>query len=53
MEFTIELYKENGKYCAYIGSDNGSGYVIRECNESECARRVASFIESNGEWPEE
>lgn len=53
MELTIELYKQNGKFCAYIGTDCGSGYVIAEPTESECARRVASYIESNGIWDEE
>ena len=49
----IELYKEGDKYCAYIGSDNGSEYKIRECNESECARRIANYIEDYGYWEEE
>lgn len=53
MEYTIELYKKDGKFCAYIGQDCGSGYEIRECSESECARRIASYIESYGVWNEE
>ena len=53
MTYTIELYKENGYFCAYIGSDDGSGYKIRECNESECARRIANYIEDYGYWEEE
>ena len=50
MELNIELYKKYGKFCAYIGSDCGSGYEICECSESECARRIASYIEENGTW---
>lgn len=53
MQYTIELYKADGMFCAYIGQDCGSGYEIRECTESECARRVAAFLENNGYWTEE
>ena len=53
MAYTIELYKENGFFCAYIDSDNSSGYRICECNESECARRIANYIEDYGDWEEE
>ena len=43
--YQIELYKENGYFCAYIGEDGGSGYKIRESSESECARKIADYIE--------
>lgn len=51
--YQIELYKENGFFCAYIGEDGGSGYKIRESSESECARRIAQYIEGYGNWEED
>ena len=51
--YQIELYKENGYFCAYIGEDGGSGYEIRESSESECARRIADYIEDYGNWEED
>lgn len=51
--YTIELYKQDGKYCAYIGEECGSGYEISEDTKSECARKIAEHIEDNGEWEEE
>lgn len=51
--YQIELYKEGGMFCAYIGEDGGSGYKIRESNESECARRIAQYFEDYGSWEEE
>jgi hypothetical protein len=50
---SVELYKEDGMFCAYIGDDGGSGYKIRECSESECARRIAQYFEEYGYWTEE
>ena len=50
MNYTIELYKEGGMYCAYIGTDCGSGYEICESSKSECARKVAEYLEDDGIW---
>lgn len=52
MNYNIELYKENGYFCAYI-SKSGSGYKIRESNESECVRKIAQYFEDYGNWEEE
>lgn len=53
MTYSIELYKENGHFCAYIGEVNGSGYKIRESSKSECARKIALYIEDWGNWEED
>ena len=41
---------ENGKYCAYIGADNSSGYEIQEDTPSECARRIGQYFEEYINW---
>lgn len=53
MNYNIELYKENGYFCAYIGEDNGSGYEIRESNESDCVSKIAQYFEDYGNWEED
>lgn len=53
MTYNIELCKENEYFCAYIGEDNGSGYVIRENSKSECINKIAYFFESYGNWEED
>ena len=51
--FPIELYKKGGMFCAYIGSDNASGYVIAEDTKAKCAKAVANYLMENGEWEDE
>lgn len=51
MTYNVEICKENGDFCAYIGED--SGYVIRENNERECIRKIAEFFECHGNWEDD
>lgn len=41
--YEVELYKENGKFCAYIGCDGASGYKIAE-------RTIEEFTKAIGEY---
>ena len=42
--FSVEFYKEDGKFCAYIGSDNSSGYEIRAETIDDCAKQIADYF---------
>lgn len=44
MNYNIEFYKEGGKYCAYIGSDNGSGYKINADTIDQLTREIGDFF---------
>ena len=52
MEYTIEFYKEDGKWCAYIGQEDGSGYKVRENTKVECINKVALYFNANADWEE-
>ena len=52
MEMKIELYKEDGKFCAYISDDCSSGYEICESTKSKCIKGVADYLKYYGEWDE-
>lgn len=43
---SIEFYTENGTYCAYIGSDGGSGYKCFGSDMNELADSIANYIKS-------
>lgn len=51
--FSVELYKEDGMFYAYIGEDGGSGYEICADSESECAAKIAQYFEDYGYWTED
>lgn len=53
MTYNIELYKEDGYFCAYIGEDNGSGYKVYGDTEKECASKIAQYFEEYGNWEED
>lgn len=40
----IEIYKEGGQYCAYIGEDNSSGYECVGPTLEECAEQVKQYV---------
>jgi hypothetical protein len=42
--YDVELYKEDGKYCAYIGSDGASGYKIEKATVDELTQAIAQFF---------
>lgn len=45
MDITIELYTENGSFCAYIGDDcGGSGYEIVASSKEERAEKIKNYI---------
>lgn len=48
--YQIELYKMDGMFCAYIGTDNGSGYRISGQTPEECSIKIARFFEDYGKW---
>ena len=50
MELSVEIYKEQEKYCAYIGEECGSGYEIIADTEEECARKIGEYFADNGRW---
>lgn len=51
--YQIELYKDDGMFCATIGTDNGSGYDVAGKTREECSAKIAQFFEDYGEWDEE
>ena len=40
----IEIYKEEGQYCAYIGEDNSSGYECVGPTPEDCAEQVKQYV---------
>ena len=44
---TIELYKEDGKFKAYIEEENSSGYICAGSSSEEVAQQVAQYIEES------
>lgn len=44
MEHQIELYQENGLYCAYISTDGSSGYEIAEKTVEERAEAIKNYF---------
>lgn len=40
----ISFYVENGTFCAYIGSDGGSGYKCFGSDMNELADNIANYI---------
>lgn len=53
MNYEIEIYKENGKFCAYIGCDGASGYKIAESTIEEFAKEIGEFFAEEIENEEE
>lgn len=44
MHYDIEFYKEDGKFCAYIGEENGSGYKIKADTIDELTREIGYYF---------
>ena len=44
---TIELYKEDDKFKAYIEEENSSGYICAGSSSEEVAQQVAQYIEES------
>ena len=44
MSLTINFYEEKGAYCAYIGSENSSGYVCNGNTPEECLQNVKEHL---------
>ena len=44
MEYTVELYREDGCYCACIGADNSSGYEIVAETTEELAKKIGEYF---------
>lgn len=44
MEHQIELYRENGLYCAYITTDGSSGYDIQATTPEERAEAIKEYF---------
>ena len=44
MNFDVEIYRENGNFCAYIGGDGMSGYECAGVTPEECAEQIQSFF---------
>ena len=42
--YEIELYKENGKFCAYIGCDGASGYKIAESTIEDFKEAIGQYF---------
>ena len=40
----IEIYKEDGLYCAYIGEASSSGYECVGSTPEECADQVKQYV---------
>lgn len=40
----VEVYKEEGQYCAYIGEDNSSGYECTGPTPEDCAEQVKQYV---------
>ena len=40
----VEIYKEEGQYCAYIGEDNSSGYECVGSTPEECSEQVKQYV---------
>ena len=51
MHYIVNLYKEDGKVCAYVASeDSGYGHEIREDNEKKCVTEIATYLTKYGNW---
>ena len=44
MHYDIEFYKKDGKYCAYIGGDNTSGYEISSDTIDGLTREIGYYF---------
>ena len=44
MHYDIEFYKEDGKYCAYIGKEDGSGYKIKRSSIDSLSKSIGDFF---------
>lgn len=44
MHYDIEFYKKDGKYCAYIGQENGSGYEISSDTIDQLTREIGYYF---------
>jgi len=43
---SVELSRENGRFCAYISDDNGgSGISVAEETTNKAAEEIAAYIE--------
>ena len=42
--YEVELYREDGKFCAYIGSDGASGYKIAESTLEEFTKAIGEYF---------
>lgn len=42
--YEVELYKEDGKFCAYIGTDGASGYKIAESTIEEFTKAIGEYF---------
>lgn len=40
----VEVYKEEGQYCAYIGEDNSSGYECTGPTPEDYAEQVKQYV---------
>ena len=43
-KLNIEIYKEDGQYCVYIGEDNYSGCECVGPTSEDCAEQVKQYI---------
>ena len=44
MHYDIEFYKEDGKFCAYIGQEDGSGYKISSDTIDQLTREIGDYF---------
>ena len=44
MHYDIEFYKKAGKYCAYIGQEDGSGYEISSDTIDQLTREIGYYF---------
>ena len=44
MVITIELFKEDNEFFAYVGEDNASGYEISAPTKEECLNKLADYL---------
>ena len=51
--YEVEIYLKDGKYCAYIGGENASGYEITADTASECAKQIGEYFAHYGEFVED
>ena len=44
LQLSLELYKDGGKYCAFLAGDGDSGIKVAEKTKEDCVKKLSEYI---------